>query len=105
MTSTYKIEYRAGAFTASPDGVEADYYKREDGWFVFKTADHKALFEVNADDVRSITRVSAAPAIQIQSLQPGSPATVNGREGYKVAGSTYTKSTGILTLELADPAK
>lgn len=56
--TTYKITYRAGI--TLPFTVEAGYYKLDDGWFTFKTEDHKAVLTANAEDVRSVERVEPA---------------------------------------------
>lgn len=62
--TAWKITYRQAM---TWHNVEAEYYKLEDGWFTFKTADHKAVLTANAEDVISVARIEEKPAESVRA--------------------------------------
>ncbi len=64
--------------------VEAEYYKREENWIAFKSADHKIILEIPETQVKSIERIQTRrpPSEMVQF--DGDVDGVSSQQVYKI---------------------
>ncbi|TFC59413.1 MULTISPECIES: hypothetical protein [unclassified Cryobacterium] len=97
--NTWRIDFQQPESHASRGhiSIEAEYYRREDGWFTFKNAEHKAVLDIPAGEVLSVKREPESGPAHITV-----PGGSTGAGTLTVRGAAIIGSS-VLSAQIPDP--